>query len=712
MAQTVKITPNPTRQAALARRQAMSKGGKAAIGKPASVAASAPVAPVRVAASNGAAVASPSGNARSASLARRQALAAFGKTGVKHHDRVRTRKTGGQTAAPLAMSVEMSAEISAAMPAASNVDLAPQPAAAPTLRRLASAPVRRVNSPANTTRALVLARRKAMANGGKAAIPSASSSAAQTMRAANPQMSSRDLAKALRNQNNRTGKAGKTTAPPTGRVRPSPAAVNTAATADPANVEISAKKPAMTIGKPNLSALTITGTNPGRSQKTTGNDAGTCRSVTGTEYMAAEIFDQFCQSGASTGMAKPMSTSTISLITRSGQARSSNAVTGAEIQPSSKMTGTEAGAARNLTGMQYSATGPSQTHGRSASTPTREPRKPLISHDTPRNNGVTGALTAQGGNVTGDEPGKCSNISGDFYIGGNGRAAIAPAVARERKVETSHTFSGSAITGTMTGSASNVTGGEPGACSAITGTGYNSVENYRNFCAPEAAKMASARTPVRHATPGAVLTGLQPGIGGKITGAGRGACEQLSGTPYVGADQFAQACETPAALVAVAPQPAAPRSQPAGNVTGTRYNQGEITGPFGLATGVITGTADFHSRRNTSAPISPQPVAPAPQPAASFEGRVKARISGEGMDSGLKITGDDWDRGDRVTGTEGRSAVQRNPTRRGQAPLMSAPAAPPEKRNEEMRMAVSKVTGGSGSTEKGSLITYSGGARG
>jgi hypothetical protein len=35
-----------------------------------------------------------------------------------------------------------------------------------------------------------------------------------------------------------------------------------------------------------------------------------------------------------------------------------------------------------------------------------------------------------------------------------------------------------------------------------------------------------------------------------------------------------------------------------------------------------------------------------------------------------------------------------------------------EKRNEELAEPVSKVTGGSGNTEKGALITYSGGARG
>jgi len=100
----------------------------------------------------------------------------------------------------------------------------------------------------------------------------------------------------------------------------------------------------------------------------------------------------------------------------------------------------------------------------------------------------------------------------------------------------------------------------------------------------------------------------------------------------------------------------------------------------------------------------PEPV----QVAAMVEGRVKSRITGEGQDAGQKITGDDWDRGDRVTGTEGSSAARRNPTRRGPMGQMAVE----NKRNEELPTPVSKVTGSSGNTEQGSLITYSGGARG
>jgi hypothetical protein len=84
-------------------------------------------------------------------------------------------------------------------------------------------------------------------------------------------------------------------------------------------------------------------------------------------------------------------------------------------------------------------------------------------------------------------------------------------------------------------------------------------------------------------------------------------------------------------------------------------------------------------------------------------------VTGEGISAGLHITGDDWDRGKRVTGTEGASARRRNPTRTGP---MSAMANPRPKRNDEVMQPVSRVTGSSGNTDKGSLITVSGGARG
>ena len=43
------------------------------------------------------------------------------------------------------------------------------------------------------------------------------------------------------------------------------------------------------------SGQVITGTQANRSLKTTGNEASTCRSVTGTQYLGAEVTNEFCK---------------------------------------------------------------------------------------------------------------------------------------------------------------------------------------------------------------------------------------------------------------------------------------------------------------------------------------------------------------------------------------------------------------------------------
>jgi hypothetical protein len=227
-----------------------------------------------------------------------------------------------------------------------------------------------------------------------------------------------------------------------------------------------------------------------------------------------------------------------------------------------------------------------------------------------------------------------------------------------------------------------------------------------------------------------------------MTGAERGACEPVTGTPYVGVDQYNAACSTPQGHAADFPQPldlqpwqqfsvqsparVAQLHQREAGVTGTQYEQGaRITGPFGMAPGKVTGTEQFRFDRRGSGSYSsrvaaasaagvanpagaPPQSAPAP---VSVDGDVRptSRVTGEGISAGLKITGDDWDRGEHVTGTEGASARRRNPTRPG--PMTAMPTYQ-SKRNEEVAPPVSRVTGSSGNTDRGSLITVSGGARG
>jgi hypothetical protein len=449
----------------------------------------------------------------------------------------------------------------------------------------------------------------------------------------------------------------------------------------------------------------VTGTEVGRGTRVTGDEPGSCKNVTGTEYVGAGQFQSFCGTEPAPSPAK---------VARS-ESRGGKPVTGAAVGRSSTVTGDEPGADRELTGTQYQQRG----NGKA-------PQKAPVT-STLRGGSVTGTRVDRNTRVTGDEPGSCRIVTGDEYIGKDQYAAFCKTTPPPEapKVGLSRSFKNRLITGTQTGRSERVTGDEPGTCKAVTGTPYAGVEQYQGYCAPDQQSMATARSRRLRMTPGPSMTGQQPGINGRLTGAERGACEAVTGTPYVGSDQYAQACEaapsgspdfpqsldgTPwTSFSVVSPARAAHQARQSAGITGSPYEQGHITGPFGMGEGKITGTEQFRF-----GPSSDQMIPEAAEPAAPIEveGRVKPRITGEGMDSGLRITGDDWDRGERITGTEGTSAVRRNPSRRG-GPMMSAmPALQEGKRNEELVEPQSKITGSSGATERGALITVSGGARG
>ena len=124
-----------------------------------------------------------------------------------------------------------------------------------------------------------------------------------------------------------------------------------------------------------------------------------------------------------------------------------------------------------------------------------------------------------------------------------------------------------------------------------------------------------------------------------------------------------------------------------------------------MAAGKVTGTEQARFGVALIVPTTCLPLSRnIPMAGSSRVLPVKDRMPVE------KITGDDWERGDHVTGTEGASAIVRNQSRRG-AP-MGAMGARASDAVLRPRSPVSRVTGSSGNTENGSLITFSGGARG
>ena len=607
----------------------------------------------------------------------------------------------------------------------------------------------------NPSRAIVMARREALSKRGKSASAPTSAVAASVARQANPDMSSRELAQKVRELKCKVGSAGSSRSGGSRPTGPRRGQAKIDATAD-AHWKVGVSE--------TVRGQVVTGTQANRSTKTTGNEASTCRPVTGTEYLGAEIFRTFCQSDPS-----PLQPAKV----RVSATTHGNRVTGNEVGRSEKVTGDEPGTCKTVTGTEYisanqsaawcGTTNPSPrkvgltrtTAGRPVSgviverservtgnepganrqltgtqyvgdqseVPGRAPAKVSSLH-TLRGTGITGTHVGRSEHVTGDEPGSCRLVTGDEYIGTQQFEQFcgtkpAPEAA---KVGFSVTNKAMVVSGTRTGRSEKVTGDEPGTCKAVTGTPYAGMEQAGTWCSSNKVAEIRQRTPVRMGT---VMTGLQPGIGGVMTGAERGACEDVTGTPYIGGDQLSEAYGAASSHDADFPQPltgqpwqqfsvqsparaAQTSRQRPGGVTGNSYEQGNrITGPFDMAADKVTGTEQF--RFDRPGPERLRQPAAAPAVTVDEDARPTSRVTGEGISAGLNITGDDWDRGKHVTGTEGASARRRNPSRGG--PISAMPSFQ-SKRNEALPEPTNKITGSSGSTNSGSLITVSGGARG
>jgi hypothetical protein len=792
-----------SREAALERRKALTTGGKKAAGRftsapnrvrsasdarPSRTVAEPTVTSAAPAAPAAAVSAAPAARARSLSapstprqpsarkvsnpsrdlvLARREALTRGGKRASTSRDRTRTDLARTTAVAAAQQAVTAPAEAPAkpcrcheqgrtARDAAPQLSLsAPSSSASTTGRRSQQ---RKGTAQHNPSRALVLTRREAMSKRGKSASTGSKSGAAAVVRQINPELNGRELAQKVRELKSRSGSAGTSRSGGTRPTGPNRHGSKQNAASD-AHWKVGVSQTA--------AGQVVTGTQANRSVKTTGNEAATCRAITGTEYLGAEVFQTFCNTApAPSQPAKVRVTAT----------SHGNRVTGNEVGRSEKVTGDEPGTCKSITGTEYVSANQSAAYcGTTVQTPRKVGRSQTLggqpvsgvmvgrsskvtgdeagsglqltgdqylgaepptagraatkvaSQQTLRGTGVTGTAVGRSERVTGDEPGSCRNITGDEYIGSqqyNQFCGAQPA-PEAPKVGFSITNRSQIVSGTRTGRSDKVTGDEPGTCKVVTGTPYAGLEQASNYCSTGSVRSVRERTPVRGSNR---LSGIQPGIGGSLTGAERGACEDITGTPYVGADQQIEACGAASVqdpdfpqVLEQAPWQRFSVQSPAraahtarargGSVTGTSYEQGNrITGPFDLAGGKVTGTEQFRFDRR-GAQLSRGPIEQAPVVEAAVEDqRPTSRVTGEGISAGLRITGDDWDRGERVTGTEGASARRRNPTRTG--PMSAMAMRTSNKRNDDVPEPVSRVTGSSGNTLAGSLITVSGGARG
>ena len=268
----------------------------------------------------------------------------------------------------------------------------------------------------------------------------------------------------------------------------------------------------------------VTGTEVGRSTKVTGDETGTCKRVTGTEYLAAEQAGEFC------GTSPEPHPEKFSI----GATARQNPISGTDLTRQVKVTGGESGAARSITGSAYADTSDFRRAQGDA------PKKVQTRH-TSAGSEVSGTLVGRSSKVTGDESGSCKRVTGSDYISAEEFVSFCRAEPHlpPAKVGVSRTLAGQDVSGTQVGRSGKVTGDEYGACKPVTGTSYIGADQYAAFCAERAAAEAISRARLGRS---AELTGIQPGPDSKMTGNERGECQAVSGTPYVGEQQQAAAC--------------------------------------------------------------------------------------------------------------------------------------------------------------------------
>ncbi len=494
---------------------------------------------------------------------------------------------------------------------------------------------------------------------------------------------------------------------------------------------LTARPEKVSVGTTARKGLAVTGSDAARARAVTGEEAGAKKSITGSQYADA---------GSSrltiNGPSKVALTHTVA----------GRPVSGVEVGRSIKVTGDEAGACRNVSGTEYLSNEQFQTvcHAKPESRP--EKVGEAASQAGQR---ITGNLVERTQNVTGNEPRAEGRVTGSQYERGGVKGA-APAKVREMRTLVGQMLTGGVLTGSRF---PKLSGDEQGGCQRVTGTEYAGTERFNAACAAEPAPESSApatKVVVTHTRHGLAVSGTPLGMGGlsssRVTGDEPGSRMPISGTPYAASEQMhgAGGCQhadqdTRQAAPALPPrfqppgqpsrQPramamsmarreteprpaafsvAAPAQEALGRITGTGYGgNGRITGPVNMASGLVSGTPEFRYRDDPRQGFSMAAPAPAPAPEALTE-----RITGEGRDGGTRITGDDWARSGRVTGTEGRWAQGRNPTLRGGEGRGLSAGAWANKGRERPEAPIGRVTGSSGNAGKGAAITLSGGARG
>jgi hypothetical protein len=344
---------------------------------------------------------------------------------------------------------------------------------------------------------------------------------------------------------------------------------------------------------------------------------------------------------------------------------------------------------------------------------------------------ITGSAVGRGGRVTGDEEGVCRQVTGSQYLtpakvraecggprGANATAARADAPRRDpvtgAKVSIAQTWGQQRLTGTNVEHDPRVTGEGAGSCSIITGSPYQGANTVHGWCEPDAAATAEDRLTRRPAL--SAITGDVPRHSDTVTGTGRGAARTVTGSAYYAASAQAQAAAPTDALARLesrfsvsSPQrsahlrartaqtnPSTTEGGPAAAISGLSGSP-PITGSFAVGRDRVTGNAEFHFKSRSTTDTT----------AAA----ARLRLTGEGRVEGTRVTGWSWSEQSNVTGTEGATAAERNPSERSGKPqaFSGARRFKTLAKREDTKQLVTGLLGWSGKTA--AKVTLSGGAQ-
>jgi hypothetical protein len=342
---------------------------------------------------------------------------------------------------------------------------------------------------------------------------------------------------------------------------------------------------------------------------------------------------------------------------------------------------------------------------------------------------ITGSAVGRGGRTTGDEEGVCRQVTGNQYLtpararaecGGTARSTAGPLAAPRRdpvtgaKVSIAQTWGQQRLTGTNVEHDPRVTGEAAGSCSIITGTSYQGPSTVHGWCEPEAVATAEDRLPRRPAL--SSITGDVPRHSDTVTGTGRGAARDVTGSAYYGESAKGQPADAPDALAGLdarfsvsSPQRSAQlrarAAQDARSAAAVSQAGGAsllassppITGSFAISPDRVTGNAEFHFKSRSATD---------PNAAAA-----RLRLTGEGRAHDDRVTGGSWGEQSNVTGTEGPTAAERNPSERSGKPqaFSGARRFKALAKHEDTRQLVTGLLGWSGKTA--AKVTLSGGAQ-